>query len=252
LLVFLDADVAVYPDALERVERTMSEHEEIAALFGSYDANPRAPGLVSRYKNLLHHYVHQHAQREASTFWTGCGAIRHEVFDAIGGFDESYRVIEDIVLGTRLRRAGHRIWVCPDIQVTHLKPWTFGSLLRSDIFDRAIPWSQLVVKSAHLPAELNLDFRSRWSAVSVWLAVVFLLVAWGWPWAGVGSLLCLAVVGLLNADLYRFFARQGGAAFGMAAAGLHAFYLLYSSLVFALVAAQAALSRLRAVTRTGE
>ena len=243
LIVFVDADVAVHPDALALAERTMREHQEIVALFGSYDAHPRAPGLVTRYKNLQHHYVHQHSQREASTFWTGIGAIRSSVLRSVGGFNESYPHIEDIELGTRLRRAGHRIWLCPDVQVTHLKRWTIGSLLRSDIFDRAIPWSRLVLQNAQLPAELNLDFRSRWSAFAVWLAVALLLIAWWWPWAGAGALLCLVVVGALNADLYRFFWGQGGAFFGIAAAGLHAFYLLYSSLVFALVAGQTMLSR---------
>jgi hypothetical protein len=222
----------------------MSQHEEIAALFGSYDARPRAPGVASRYKNLLHHYVHQHGQREASTFWTGFGAIRPGVFHSFGGFNESYIHLEDIELGTRLLRAGHRIWLCPDVQVTHLKRWTLGSLLRSDIFDRAIPWSRIILRSGHLPAVLNLDFRSRWSAFAVWVALLLVALAWWWPWAGVGTLLCLAVVGALNADLYRFFWRQGGALFGIAAAGLHIFYLLYSSLVFLLVAGQTMLSRL--------
>lgn len=141
-------------------------------------------------------------------------------------------------------RAGYRIWLCPDAQVTHLKRWTLGSLLRSDIFERAIPWSRLVLQNAHLPAVLNLDFRSRWSALAVWAALLLVALAWWWPWAGAGTLLSLVVVGSLNADLYRFFWRQGGALFGIAAAGLHVFYLLYSSLVFLLVAAQTTLSRL--------
>lgn len=251
VLVFVDADVAVHPEAIALAEQTLSLHDDVAALFGSYDANPRAQGLVSRYKNLLHHYVHQHSRREASTFWTGCGAIRREVFDAIGGFDESFRVIEDIELGTRLRRAGHRIWLCPDVQVTHLKRWTLGSLLRSDIFDRAIPWSRLVLQIAQLPAVLNLDFRSRWSALAVWAALLLVALAWWWPWAGVGTLLCLVVVGALNADLYRFFWRQGGVLFGIAAASLHVFYLLYSSVVFLLVAGQTTLSRLPLPVRRG-
>lgn len=244
LLIFLDADVAVHTDVLEKMDRTMTEHADIAALFGSYDTSPRAQGLVSRYKNLLHHYVHQHGQREASTFWTGCGAIRHEVFEAIGGFDQSYTHLEDIELGTRLLRAGYRIWLCPDVQVTHLKRWTLGSLLRSDIFDRAIPWSRIILRSGHLPAVLNLDFRSRWSAIAVWAAVLLVPLAWWWPWAGLGTVLGLALVGALNADLYRFFWRQGGVLFGLASAGLHVFYLLYSSLVFLLVAGQTILSRL--------
>ena len=243
VLVFVDADVAVRPEALALAEQTLSLHDDVAALFGSYDASPRAQGLVSRYKNLLHHYVHQHGRREASTFWTGCGAMRREVFDAVGGFDEGFRVLEDIELGTRLRRAGYRIWLCPEVQVTHLKRWTLASMLRSDIFDRAIPWSRLVLQNPQLPAELNLDFRSRWSALAMWAAVAFLPLAW-WPWACVGTLLSLAVVGVLNVDLYRFFWRQGGGLFAAGAAGLHALYLLYSSLVFVLVAGPTILSRL--------
>ncbi len=50
----------------------------LAALFGSYDDSPAAPGLVSQYRNLLHHFVHQQGAflddtRPAHTFWTGCG-----------------------------------------------------------------------------------------------------------------------------------------------------------------------------------
>ena len=242
LLVFVDADVAVHPQTLALIDRIMSEHREIAAVFGSYDDSPRDPGLVSRYKNLLHHYVHQHGQREASTFWTGCGAIRSRVFRNAGGFDPSYRAIEDIELGTRLRRAGYRIWLCPEVQVTHLKRWTFRGLLRSDIFDRAIPWSRLLLKSAHVPPVLNLDLRSRGSALGAWAAVLFLLVTWWWPWASVAALLCLAAVAALNADLYRFFWRHGGAFFAIVSVGLHVLYLLYSSLAFVLVAVETATS----------
>jgi GT2 family glycosyltransferase len=246
ILVFLDADVAIHPDALARMEQYLIEHPEIAALFGSYDADPRAPGLVSRYKNLLHHYVHQHSRREASTFWGACGAVRREVFVTLGGFDEGYArpKIEDIELGVRLRRAGYRVWLCPDVQVTHLKRWTFGNLLRADILDRAIPWSRLILQDAHLPTELNLDIRSRLSAIAAWLTPAFLVLAVWSPWAVIGALLSVAVVGILNADLYRFFQHQGGVWFATAAAGLHMLYLLYSSLIFVLVAGQTLLGHL--------
>jgi glycosyltransferase involved in cell wall biosynthesis len=111
ILLFIDADVAVHPNAIGLIEQTLSDHPEIAAVFGSYDDDPPGSGLASQYKNLLHHYVHQHGHRESSTFWTGCGAIRRDVFRDIGGFDEHYMrpSIEDIDLGARLRRAGRRV-----------------------------------------------------------------------------------------------------------------------------------------------
>jgi GT2 family glycosyltransferase len=239
VIVFIDADVTVHADTLARADRYLSEVPQIAALFGSYDSNPPARGLVTRYKNLLHHYTHQHGRREAFTFWAGCGAIRRDVFAALGGFDEAYTrpSIEDIELGARLRHAGHSVWLCPDVQVTHLKRWTLTSLLRSDILDRAIPWSRLLLQDAYMPADLNLGLASRVSALAAWAAVAFCVLGFWRSWLWIAALLMLAPLMALNADLYRFFARQGGAAFAVGAAGLHALYLLYSSLIFTLVTA---------------
>lgn len=243
ILVFIDADVVVHADALGRMESTFAAETDVVALFGSYDDAPPGRGVASRYKNLQHHYVHQHGAAEAGTFWAGCGAVRRAVFLEMGGFDEGYRrpSIEDIELGLRLREANRRIRLCPDIQATHLKRWTLWSLWRTDICARAIPWTRLLLRQSHLPSDLNLDWRSRWSALAVWLLSGLLVLAlaagfagaerWfaGAGGAGIGAaLLALA----LNRDLYRFFYRRGGAGFAAAAVLLHLTYLLYSSAVF--------------------
>jgi GT2 family glycosyltransferase len=248
VLVFLDADVVCHPDTLERIKTYLTKGPEIAALFGSYDADPPAPGLVSRYKNLFHHYTHQHGRAEASTFWAGCGAIRRSVFRGVGGFDESYlsAAVEDIELGARLRQQGYRVRLCPDIQVTHLKRWTFASLLSADIFRRAVPWSRLILRQGHWPRDLNVDTRSRLSALAAWAALFFLVLGLGFgstsAWWGLGP--ALMALGALNADLYRFFWRQGGPGFALGAAALHGLYLIYSSLTFAVLAGQAWLRKL--------
>ena len=243
VLVFVDADVVVHADALARMEAALTGDRDVAALFGSYDENPPARSAVSLYKNLLHHYVHQHGEREAGTFWAGCGAVRRAVFLAAGGFDEGYTrpSIEDIELGVRLRQAGHRIRLCPEVQATHLKRWTLTSLWRTDIFARAIPWTRLILRQGRLFSDLNLAWHSRLSAVLAWALLGWALLAVGLAlvgparlalWPGLGVLLAIAGVVALNADLYAFFFRHGGARFALLAAALHVAYLLYSSLVF--------------------
>ncbi len=89
---FVDADVALHSDALRRAAEAFGSDPTLEACFGSYDDAPAAPNFLSQYKNLFHHYVHQHAHSQASTFWTGCGAIRLGTFQALGGFDDlTYR-----------------------------------------------------------------------------------------------------------------------------------------------------------------
>ncbi len=233
VLVFLDADVAVHPDTLARIVEFLAGQPAVAAIFGSYDAQPPVRTLVSLYKNLLHHYIHQHGRREASTFWTGCGAVRAQVFRDFCGFDARQRMLEDIEFGIRLRRAGHRVCLVPDIQVTHLKQWTLGGLLRSDILDRAVPWSRLILRERNVPNDLNLDSRNRLGAAAVWAALLFAAVGFWFPWSLMLALLSVAVLVLAHMELYQFFARQGGFAFALGAICLHALYFLYSSAIFA-------------------
>ena len=173
-LLFVDADVCVHPETLSLVAAAFASDPSIDALFGSYDCQPGSPNLLSQYKNLFHHFVHQQARTEASTFWSGCGAVKQSVFQELGGFDTSYDrpSIEDIELGARLRRAGHRIVVRKEVLATHLKRWTFWGILKSDVWDRGIPWTELALREGSLPNDLNLMRSQRVATLLVYLFVL--------------------------------------------------------------------------------
>ena len=111
----------------------------------------------------------------------------------VGGFDERYTrpSIEDIDLGARLRRAGRRIWLRPDVQATHLKRWTLRQFAALRCSDRAVPWTRLILREGYLPGDLNLDLRSRVSAGLAWLLMLICYRVWGrrsccrwWRWSG--------------------------------------------------------------------
>ena len=174
VVLFLDSDVCARRDVIERIRERFENDPGLHALMGSYDSTPGCPEFLSQYRNLLHAYVHQTGTERASTFWSGCGAIRREVFLQHSGFSEKFGrpAIEDIELGYRLTRAGCRIELDRDIQVTHLKRWTFWGLVKTDIFDRGIPWTELILRDRFMPNDLNLHLSQR---VSV--ALVFILVA---------------------------------------------------------------------------
>jgi GT2 family glycosyltransferase len=238
IVFFVDSDVAVAPDAVRRVTQVFDDHPEVAAVFGSYDTQPRAKGMIPQYRNLLHHFVHQNSNPDASTFWAGCGAIRRKVFDRVGGFDErrfSRPSIEDIELGYRLRQAGYRILLDKGLQGTHLKRWTLHSMIRTDIICRAIPWSRLIQQTKNMPADLNLKVGQRASFILAVLACVFLVLSGVHvEWLGASAAAILGVVAL-NRNLYAFFLRQRGLVFAAACVPLHLLYYLYSGLTYLVV-----------------
>jgi GT2 family glycosyltransferase len=178
VLVFVDADVVVHRDAFSRIRRAFERDPSLAALFGSYDSTPAAPGTVSQFRNLLHHHVHHAGVGPATTFWAGLGAVRRDVFEAAGGFDpERYPVpsVEDIDLGTRLAAAGCRIELDPAVQGTHLKAWSLSGMLESDLWHRGVPWVELLLRHGVRSSALNLGWRHRASAFASLVAAFSLL-----------------------------------------------------------------------------
>ncbi len=217
VLVFVDSDVVVHDDALTRIRQAFERDGELVALFGSYDDAPAGPGVVSAFRNLLHHHVHQSSPGTATSFWTGLGAVRADAFAAVGGFDESVAFMEDIDLGMRLaRRPGH-IRLDPEILGTHLKTWTFFSMVYTDFAHRAIPWVRLLLRHRHSAGTLNLSWRHRMSAgASVAGAGGVLLRK---PRIAIGSAVALVA---LNRDFYALLARRRGRIQAAAGVLLHA------------------------------
>jgi len=176
VFVFLDSDVCVKPETLSKIGQCFDADPTIDALIGSYDYAPSSKDFISQYRNLMHAYVHQTGAERASTFWSGCGAIRRHVFLEHSGFNEDYArpAIEDIELGYRLIRAGRKIVLDRSVLATHLKRWTFWGLVKTDIMDRAIPWTELILRDRFMPNDLNLQLSQR---ISVALAVMLVFLS---------------------------------------------------------------------------
>jgi glycosyltransferase involved in cell wall biosynthesis len=245
LLCFIDADVVVRPDTLTQFADLFASDPHLVAAFGSYDANPESPGIVSQYRNLLHHYVHQTARSDASTFWAGCGVIRRASFLALEGFDTRYTrpSIEDIELGYRVRAAGGCIRLAKYIQVTHLKRWTFWAMIKTDICDRALPWTALIARTGNMPDDLNVDLASRFSALCALALVILLPAGCARRRAWLLSAIPVAILAACNRGLYAFFLDQRGVRFLCCAVLLHWLYLVTAATTFVLGTARARLWR---------
>jgi glycosyltransferase involved in cell wall biosynthesis len=210
VLVFVDADVEPHRDAFSRLRAAFAADPGLDALFGAYDDDPADPGLVSRFRNLLHHHVHAEGAGPAETFWAGLGAIRRSAFPGFDAERFPAASVEDVELGLRLSAGGARIVLDSLVQGRHLKAWTLATMIHTDFARRGVPWTELVLERRHGSAALNLGVRHRLSA----LAAVGLLAR--------RSRLASAVVLLvLNCRFYALLVRREGPVRAAAGVGLH-------------------------------
>jgi len=258
ILLFVDADVVVPSDALSRIIHRFEQEPDCDAVIGSYDDQPASPDFVSQYRNLLHCFTHQNARAEAGTFWTGCGAIRTSVFREHGGFSEADRpYLEDVELGLRLQCAGRKIWLDKGLLVKHLKKLSLAGTLKTDLMDRAIPWSLLILRFRSMPPDLNLKWSQRFSVIAASAGAAAAAVGM-MPYvppefrarcAGVFSAAAVLLIAL-NQTFYRFLARRKGAWFAARAVALHWLYFLCAVLGFAIALVSHALRSPEPVAET--
>jgi GT2 family glycosyltransferase len=236
ILFFLDGDILVKPDSLTRIASTFAARPELGALFGSFGAETSPENFVTVYKNLRHHYTHQTSNENAATFCTGLGAIRRDIFEWIGGFHPPVRFLEDIEIGHRLHKAGVPILLCKDLQLTHLKGYTLGGLIESDLFGRAVPWTRLVLSQRLFRNDLNTRTHNVLSVpcslallATLPLTAASAFLGSGAPAAGLFGALLLIFL-FLNREFLVFLARTKSAGLALASVALLWLGYLYSAL----------------------
>jgi glycosyltransferase involved in cell wall biosynthesis len=245
ILLFIDSDILVKQDTISRVASDFTNNQGIVAVFGSYDDAPAPPDFLSQFRNLFHHFTHQDSNEEAKTFWAGCGAVNREVYFQSGGFNAhryTRASIEDIELGISLAKMGHRILLDKELQVKHLKHWSWLNWLRSDVIHRAVPWSRLTLELGSIPQDLNLKTSHRISAflVGLLLLIVALLSLNALNFLNTGfnrilitlALIICITIAILNRKLYWFFLQKRGFKFMILSIPTHWLYYLYSGLTF--------------------
>lgn len=234
VLVFIDSDVVVNPASLAQLADRLVHDPGLAAVIGAYDEHPADRGFISQGKNLAHSFIHQRSKGDARTFWAGLGAVRADVFASVGGFDERLTrpSVEDIDLGYRIRASGRRILLDPAIQGQHLKRWTLGSAVVTDVRDRGIPWTQLLYRYEGLHDDLNVTLSYRVCVVAAYVLAACALLAPRSPILLGPAALAAVTLWLLDRPYYRFFASRRGPGYAIAWFPVHVLHHLCNGLSF--------------------
>ena len=234
VLLFIDSDVEVHEDAIATLAQALEKNPETVAAFGSYDNRPACHRHAATYANLRHHHFHQISPPDAMTFWTGFGAIRRDVFIAINGFDQNFRTpsIEDIELGTRVAALGKKIRLVPAAQAKHYKDWTLLELWKTDVFQRALPWSKLLCNGKIDRQALNTCTEEKinvLTAHAIWVSAI----CWSAEMLPLYALTAIACFyAFMNRKIYALFWHRGGPLFVASGILLHWFYHIYASITF--------------------
>lgn len=134
IVLFVDSDVILNPDTIERITDAFIRQPQIVAVQGVYTPDlPPDRGLFSRYQNHYYHYAFLGISTDhPAVCATFCYAIRRAAFRDSGGFDTSIRkpTVEDEAFGYGLHQAGRIIFLDRDCRVMHLAEYTALSLVR--------------------------------------------------------------------------------------------------------------------------
>ncbi len=234
ILVFVDSDVVVGHQSLARLAARLAADPDLTAVFGAYDEDPADPGFLSRGKNLAHSFVHRRSAGEARTFWAGLGAVRANVFARVGGFDERFArpSVEDIDLGYRISASGGRIRLDAAIQGQHLKRWTLGGAIATEVKDRGIPWTQLLHRYGGLHDDLNLAVTYRACVVIAYLLTASVVAAAWYPVMIAAIPIAILALWLLDRSYYLYFVSRCGLAYTLAWFPVHVLHHLCNGLSF--------------------
>jgi glycosyltransferase involved in cell wall biosynthesis len=121
ILVFLDSDVEVYPDTLLQIANTFQKDEDLTAITGVWDKEQKTQRFFPQFK-ALRDWSYWTNERDRGGYYylfsTRIAALRRRVFERLGGFNVSFRQMEDVEITYRIARR-YAIIFSPRVRVHH-------------------------------------------------------------------------------------------------------------------------------------
>jgi len=218
IVVNVDSDIVIKADTLEKIEDYFNANRDINALTGMLSKDHPNINYFSQYKNLYMNYVFSRLPERVLFIYGSIFAIRRGLVKL---YQSKAAITDDTEFGQQLVAAGEEIAFLKDLEVTHLKRYTFTSWLKNDllipyewtiIFLMEKGWSQLGknrVGFAHASKEQLLSVILAPSLVL--LALINALL----PVPGILFAVLPVIWFLSNLEFCLFLTRERGVEFGL-------------------------------------
>ncbi|HTZ11997.1 MAG TPA: glycosyltransferase family 2 protein [Candidatus Margulisiibacteriota bacterium] len=142
IIVNIDSDVLIKTDTLSKIAAYLSRHPEIDAVTGLLSKEHPNPDFFSQYKNLYMHYIFKKLPERANFLYGSIYALKREALET---HDADIEIADDTALGQRLISYGKQIAFLNDLEVVHLKKYTFITFIRND-FRIPFDWAKIFLK----------------------------------------------------------------------------------------------------------
>jgi GT2 family glycosyltransferase len=131
-LFFTDADCLLQEDTLARAGKTLAAEGPDAVVGGTYTALPHDRGFFSVFQSVfVNHFETKHGDRPEYIAGHAM-VIDARTFRATTGFAEEFLpILEDVEFSHRVRRAGFRLVMDPEVQVQHIFNFSLLGSLRN-------------------------------------------------------------------------------------------------------------------------
>jgi glycosyltransferase involved in cell wall biosynthesis len=218
IIFFIDADCIIAEDTLSLVHKAMSV-QEAQVIGGSYTPLPYDSNFFSIFQSVFINYS-ELKRKEPDYIATHSMAIEKRVFEKSGGFPEEFLpIIEDVELSHRLRRAGHKLQMVPEILVRHIFNFTLRKSLRN-AFRKSRYWIMYSLGNKDVFKDSGTASRElKVNVLSYFLTLLFLLLYFSLA-NRIFLLLPLAIICsnlYVSRKLLRAFYRTKGALFAIPA-----------------------------------
>jgi len=214
-LFFTDSDCVLDEDTLKRAFDAVSGNGSDAIIGGIYSVKPCDKGFFSRFQSaFVNHF--ERKKRHPDYIATHALAIRARDFRESGGFPEDFLpILEDVAFCHRMRRAGYKLQVNPDIQVSHIFNYGFVRSLKN-AFTKSKYWVMYSLGNRDLLADSGTaSFEIKFNGLAFAGMLLFALLSFWSPWFMLGAALAFSASAVVNRRLIGTFRKAGGWKFAL-------------------------------------
>ncbi|MEU8121397.1 glycosyltransferase [Spirillospora sp. NPDC049024] len=241
VLFFLDSDVALRPDALANALAVLDADPGCGCVQGVYETEPLIDDGPAEWYRVLHAaFWRRRHLGEVTGLVFALAAVRRDVFQAAGGFDEALRDCEDVEYASRLH-GRCRVVLTDAVQGRHDDGSRLAGIL-AEQWRRAVPLVPLLLAAARRGGGQPEHANRPAGILAVALAPVPLPLAVLHPAFLALSAACVLAFAVSDPPLVRFVHRHRGTAFT-------AYFLLVHLAVHAVLVSGMAFGALRLLRR---